>query len=195
MTLATSRILIVATLAVTTGLLTACAPTLPPLPTVPTPTETTASPVAGTAECTTDNLSITYAATDNTAGHEHGILTFTNSHGDTTCGMNGYPSAYFSHPEAFSAMGAVSTNDTVTVPSLVVLAPGDHAQAAVTITRAEIVEGCTVVTATALLVAPPLSHPANFGELGDAQHVDIADTSACNNASISLLAIAAVTAA
>lgn len=192
MNLATPRILIVAALA-STALLTACAPAVPPLPTEPTPSETTASPIAATPHCTVDDLEITYAATDNTAGHAHGILTFTNNTDDTTCTLNGYPSAYLTE-SAFSVIGAISTNDTVTTPAPVTLAPGDHAEAAVTITRADIVEGCNIETATFLLVAPPLPTPADFAGGGDAEQVAIADTEACTNAGISLLAIAAVTA-
>jgi Protein of unknown function (DUF4232) len=188
------------------GSLTACVPPLPsPLPGASSaaPSDASASPSPSAAApapapppspdavpCTRDQLTITYTATDNTAGHAHGILSFTNSHSTVPCTMTGYPNLYFDNPEAQQIMGAAASPDASVAPVAVTLAVGAHAHAAVTITQAGIVEGCTVVTAIAFLVAPPLTHP--FNAETDVQHVVIGDTPACTQNTIGLLTVGAV---
>jgi len=150
----------------------------------PSPTPTAA---AGAA-CTRDSLKITYQATDNSAGHFHGLLTFTNTSA-TACTMNGYPIVYIGQPEAEETMGAASTNDTTSSPTLVSVAPGGTAHAAITITDAGNV--CEPVDTSYLIAAPPLTHPFDFG--ADGEHVYNVIGSGCNDASISLIQVGAVT--
>ncbi|MEO6114820.1 MAG: DUF4232 domain-containing protein [Pseudolysinimonas sp.] len=149
----------------------------------PTPT----SSVPASAACTRDGLKITYQGTDNTAGHFHGVLTFTNT--GAACSMNGYPIVYVGQPEAEEPMGAASTNDTTSAPALVNLAAGASAHAAVTITDAGVV--CDPVDTTYLLASPPLSHP--FEWTSDAEHVYNVNIGGCNDSSVSLIQVGAVT--
>ena len=154
-------------------------------PTVtPTPTPTTAAAPA----CTRDTLKITYQGTDNSAGHFHGVLTFTNT-GSAACSMTGYPIVYMGQEEAEGTQGAASTNDTTSTPSLVTVAPGAAAHAATTITDAGNV--CDPVDTTYLVAAPPLTVP--FDESTNAEHVYNVDVQACNDPSISLIQVGAIT--
>ena len=150
----------------------------------PTPTPTTAAAPA----CTRDSLKITYQATDGTAGHFHGMLTFTNT-GTATCSMKGYPIVYIGQPEAEETMGAASTNDTTSVPALVTVAPGAAAHAATTITDAGAV--CQPVDTTYLIAAPPLDHP--FVLETDGEHVYDVVGQGCNDDSVSLVMVGAIT--
>src|SRR5664279_892090 len=102
-----------------------------------TPTATPTTSTAATP-CTRDNMKISYQGTDNTAGHFHGVLTFTNTSA-APCSMQGYPTVYMGQQEAEGTQGAASTNDTSTSPSLVTVAPGAAAHAATTITDAGVV--------------------------------------------------------
>ncbi|MBN9240420.1 MAG: hypothetical protein BGO97_11960 [Micrococcales bacterium 70-64] len=170
-------------------------PTASPTPTTtatktatPTPTPTpTAVPLS--APCTRDNLTITYGVADASAGHAHGVLTFVNSSG-TACSMTGYPVVVFSNPEAAQPMGALATSDSSSPSTGVELAPGQSATAAVTVTQAGDVDGCDVVTAKALIVAPPLDH--TFDWSSDGRNVPV-DLDACNNDDIGLITVGAVT--
>jgi Protein of unknown function (DUF4232) len=150
----------------------------------PTPTPTTAAAPA----CTRDSLKITYQGTDNSAGHFHGVMTFTNTSA-AACTMNGYPIVYMGQEEAEGTQGAASTNDTSVAPALVTVAPGAAAHAAVTITDAGNV--CDPVDTTYLVAAPPLTAP--FDESTNAEHVYNVDVQACNDPSISLIQVGPVT--
>jgi hypothetical protein len=140
------------------------------------------------AACTRDDLKITYQATDNTAGQFHGVLTFTNI-SSAACIMNGYPVVYLGQPEAEQTMGAASTNDTTSTPALVTVPAGGTAHAATTITDAGAV--CQPVDTTYLLASPPLDHP--FDAPTDGQHVYDVDVPGCNDPSVSLVRVGAVT--
>jgi uncharacterized protein DUF4232 len=174
-----ARLVLIA--AATATLLTACAPAAP-TPT-PTPTQSATATTAAPVECTREELTTTYEATDNTPGQTHGILTFTNS-SDAACSIDGYPTAYVEDPIKTQPLGAVSEDDTAATPTPVLLQPGEQAQAALTITRGDLIEGCDVVTAFSLLVAPPLSHPVTTQDL---QTVETPEFFACDNDDISLV--------
>jgi hypothetical protein len=150
----------------------------------PTPTKTAAAAPA----CTRDGLKITYQGTDNSAGHFHGVLTFTNT-GAAACSMNGYPIVYMGQEQAEGTQGAASTDDTSSTPALVTVAPGEAAHAATTITDAGVV--CDPVDTTYLVAAPPLTHP--FDASADGEHVYNVDVQACNDDSVSLIQVGAIT--
>ncbi|MEO5535605.1 MAG: DUF4232 domain-containing protein [Pseudolysinimonas sp.] len=111
------------------------------------------APVAG-APCTRDSLIATYTATDGTAGHLHGILTFQN-HLDTPCTLSGYPTVYFGQPDTAGGMGAPASNDSSDPGSPVTLGLNDTAVANLTITEAGIVDGCAIVDTYYFAVSPP----------------------------------------
>ena len=140
----------------------------------------------------TDSFTTTYATVDNVAGHEHGILIFNNRLG-TACSMNGYPQVWFNNPLFRDKMAAAATKDTSVSPSLVILQPAGSLKAALTITQAGFVDGCTIVNSIAFLVSQPLDHEAtdDASELG---YVRIDPTPACSNPSIGLLQVGPVTA-
>ena len=152
-------------------------------PAKPAPPHTTDDP------CLRENVNITYAATDNSAGQAHGILTFTNI-SSTACNLVSYPTVWFDNPEAQQPMGAKATKEPHTglVPDFD-LAPGASATATVTITNAGLVEGCNVVTSIAFLVIPPLpgDPPSEWSKY--VQHVEIPATQACTNSSIALITV------
>lgn len=155
----------------------------------PTPTQAPPPPPAPTATlCNRDVLHITYAATDASAGHLHGILTFTNFSGDP-CHMVGWPAVWFDNPEAQQPMGNQSTWDQTAAPDFII-APGGKGTATVSITQAGIVEGCTVVQSIALLVIPPMPEFGNWVDW--AQHVVIPTTDACTESSIGLITTGSV---
>jgi hypothetical protein len=194
---------LVVALAAATMLLSGCTPPAPiPSATVAaptasaTPSPTPSATAAGTSTpphttddpCLRDSISTTYTPTDNTAGHAHGIITITNI-SSKTCNIQGYPTVFFDNPEAQQAMGAKSTKDTSGGPVADFdLVPGASATAPLTITQAGIVDGCTVVTANALLVAPPLPG-AVTDYSGYWQFVGIDPTPACQEDSIGLLTV------
>jgi len=154
----------------------------------PTAAPTSAPAPGAAALCNRNVLKITYAATDNSAGQQHGILTFTNFSGDP-CHMYGWPAVWFDNPEAQQPMGAQSLWDQSAAPDFII-APGGTGTATVTITQAGFVDGCTVVQSIALLVIPPMPE---FGSWSDwAQHVDIPSTDACTQSSIGLITTGSV---
>jgi hypothetical protein len=152
-------------------------------PAKPTPPHTTDDP------CLRDSVKITYTATDNSAGHAHGILTFT-SIASTPCNLVSYPTVWFDNPEAQQPMGAHSTKEPHTglVPDFD-LQPGASATATVTITDAGLVDGCNAVTAIAFLVIPPLpgDPPSDWSKY--VEHVEIPATQACTNSNIALITV------
>lgn len=192
-------ILPVLSVVVLLGALTACGPgsggstpgasgsATPSASASPTPTASD-EPVAG-APCTRDSLLTTYTATDGTAGHLHGILTFENRL-DVACSMSGYPIVYFGQPEAAGSMGAPASNDTADPGSAVVLGAGETAVANLTITQAGIVEGCDITDTDYFAVAPP---GAPFDIEVTAQHVDAPGLEGCSN-DVSLLVVGGVAA-
>lgn len=142
----------------------------------PTPTAT----AAGVPTCTRDQLNIVYSPTDNTAGHAHGVLTFANT-SQQACSLTGYATVAFDNPEAEEPMGQPASHDP-SEPTVAAIASVDgFSTADLTITNAGFVDGCTLVTATALIVTPP--------GLTQAQNVPIAPTPACQNDGIGLLAV------
>lgn len=132
---------------------------------------------------------MSYAATGNSAGHAHGILTFTNT-SSAACNLQGYPTVWFDNPEAQQPMGAPATIDPIggLVPDFD-LEPGASATATVTITQAGIVDGCTLVTANAFLVIPPLPGPPPTDWSSYVRHLPIDPTPACSNDTIALIAV------
>jgi hypothetical protein len=177
MTSAPARFILFTTLAASVALLTGCLAAVPAPSLTPEASEssTSAEPTA----CA--DLTVDYAATDNSAGHAHGILTFTND-ADAACTIEGYPAVHIENAINGDPMGAASSDDPVISPSLILLGPGDHATAAVTITRADIVEGCDLQTSVALLVAAAAA---------DVKRVDVPEFSGCKNDSIGLLSVGA----
>ena len=145
-----------------------------------TPSSTPTSTAAGVPTCTLDQLDIVFSPTDNSAGHAHGVLTFANT-GQQDCSLTGYATVVFDNPEAEQPMGQPAIHDPTepTIPA--VAGVGGFSTADLTITRADIVEGCAVVTATALLVTPP--------GLSQYRYVPIAPMPACQNDDIGLLMV------
>lgn len=158
--------------------------------------EPTSDPVAELPNTTDDpclreSLQITYTAVDNTAGQAHGVLTFTNTSG-TVCNLEGYPSVWFSFPEASSAMGAKVNIDSASPVTSFDLAPGATATAKLTIVNAGNVDGCDPADATSMLVIPPL--PGEILEDRELwwRFVPIDPTPACRNDDLTLLTVGAM---
>ncbi|MEP6842160.1 MAG: DUF4232 domain-containing protein, partial [Pseudolysinimonas sp.] len=125
-------------------------------------------------------LHIVYSPTDNTAGHAHGVLTFANT-SQQECALTGYAKVVFDNPEAQQPMGEPASHDPSESTDPAVASVDGFSTADLTIAQAGIVGGCTIVTATALLVTPP-----GFTQY---QYVPIDPTPACQNADIGLLAV------
>ncbi|MES1212139.1 MAG: DUF4232 domain-containing protein [Leifsonia sp.] len=145
-----------------------------------TPSSTPTGDAGGTATCTLDQLDIVYSPTDNTAGHAHGVLTFGNT-SQQDCSLTGYATVVFDNPEAQQPMGLPATQDPTEPTGPAVASVDGFSTADLTITDAGIVDGCTIVTATALLVTPP--------GLSQYRVVPIPPTQACQNDGIGLLMV------
>ncbi|MEO8095492.1 MAG: DUF4232 domain-containing protein, partial [Pseudolysinimonas sp.] len=180
--------------------LAGCAPaagggdTAPPADT-PSPGVTETAPPDGgdsgdgsTPTCTRDDLDISYGEADSSAGHRHGVLSFTNT-APSPCTLEGYPIVFMGNSEVAAPAGQQATEDAVVDPVLITLDPGNVATSAVTITQAGIIDGCTVVSSDHLIVAPPLDH--TFVWEDDAQSVAIGATDSCGEDSIGLISVAA----
>jgi len=153
----------------------------------PTPSEETGSGGGGdSAPCTRDNLTIVFDETDSSAGHRHGILTFANSSG-VVCTLEGYPIVFMGSSEVAAPVGTQAIEDAMSTPALISLNPGNEVTAALTITQAGIVEGCTVATSTHLVVAPPLDHPFVWED--NDRHVPTPAIDSCEEQDIGLLAV------
>ncbi|HEY4152410.1 MAG TPA: DUF4232 domain-containing protein [Pseudolysinimonas sp.] len=146
----------------------------------PSPTPTPTADAGGTATCTLAQLNIVYSPSDNTAGHAHGVLTFANT-SQQDCALTGYATVVFDNPEAQQPMGLAASHDPSEPTGPAVASVDGFSTADLTITDAGIVDGCTIVTATALLVTPP--------GLSQYRYVPIAPTQACQNDDIGLLAV------
>lgn len=171
-------------------------PTVSQTPAAESTPEPTSDPVAKLPHttddpCLRDNLQITYTAVDNTAGHAHGVITFTNTSG-TVCNLEGYPSVWFSFPEASSAMGAEVTIDPASPVTSFDLAPGATATAQLTIVNAGNVDGCDPVDATSMLIIPPLPGAVPEDLELWARFVPIDPTPACRNDDLTLLTVGAM---
>ncbi len=143
----------------------------------PTPTPTQTPDAAG---CAVSQLQIVYGATDSSAGHAHGYLTFGNI-SQQDCILTGYSTVYFQNPATLQPMGLAATHDPSESTGPADASVDGFSTADVTITNAGFVDGCTPVTATALLVTPPgLSHVVV---------VPMDPTPACSNADIGLLSV------
>ena len=167
-------------------LLSGCDPVTPPSasPSSTAGSSTSATPsstptaAGGVPACALDQLKIVFSPTDNSAGHAHGVLTFANT-SQQDCSLTGYATVVFDNPEAQQPMGKPASHNPSEPTGPAVSGVGGFSTADLTITDAAIVEGCTVVTATALLVTPP--------GLSDYQYVAIDPTPACQNDDIGLL--------
>lgn len=173
------------------------APSLPPTatPTSSAPPTASAAPTLGPpavtpAACTGANFVATYVATDNSAGHFHGVLNFSNRLA-TPCSMNGYPSVWFDNPQVQGVMGAQAALDPVETAEFVILQPGGILQAALNITDAGLID-CDHTNAIALLVAAPIDHATDV-DVSELQHVTIDSTPACLGHDAALLSVGAVT--
>jgi hypothetical protein len=144
----------------------------------PTPSDSGAA--GGVPTCTLDQLNIVYSPTDNTAGHAHGVLTFGNT-SQQNCSLTGYATVVFDNPEALEPMGLPASHDPSEPTGPAVASVDGFSTADLTITDAGIVDGCTLVTATALLVTPP--------GLSQYREVPIPPTQACQNDDIGLLTV------
>jgi hypothetical protein len=141
----------------------------------PTPTAT-----ADTADCSAGQLQIVYSPSDNSAGHAHGLLTFGNL-GQTDCILTGYATVYFQNPTTLQPMGQPASHDPSEPTGPADASVDGFSSADLTTTQAGFVDGCTIVTATALLVTPPgMSHQFV---------VPIDATPACSDPSIGLLTV------
>jgi Protein of unknown function (DUF4232) len=140
----------------------------------------TPSAQAGTPNCTLDQLNIVYSPSDNSAGHAHGVLTFANV-SQQDCALTGYSTVVFDNPEALQPMGKPASHDPSEPTGPAHMGVEGFSTADVTITNAGFVDGCTVVTANALLVTPP--------GLTQYREVPIPPTQACQNDSIGLLTV------
>lgn len=177
---------LVVPLVVAAVLLSGCQPSAPPsgspssTPTSSATPSPTPSVVAGAPACTRDQVHIVYSPTDNSAGHAHGVLTFANT-SQQTCSVTGYSTVVFDNPEAQQAMGAPASHDPSEPTGPAVMTVEGFSTADLTITDAGIVDGCTIVTASALLVTLP----------GESQYQEVAipPTQACQNDSIGLLTV------
>src|SRR4051812_40674127 len=114
----------------------------------PTPTPTA---TADTADCSAGQLQIVYSPTDNSAGHAHGVLTFGNL-GQTDCILTGYATVYFQNPTTLQPMGQPASHDPSEPTGPADASVDGFSSADLTTTQAGFVDGCTIVTATALLV-------------------------------------------
>lgn len=144
------------------------------------PTPSDSGSAAGVATCTLDQLNIVYSPTDNTAGHAHGVLTFGNT-SQQDCALTGYATVVFDNPEALQPMGLPASQNPSEPTGPAVASVDGFSTADLTITDAGIVDGCTIVTATALLVTPP--------GLSQYREVPIPPTQACQNDDIGLLTV------
>ena len=169
-------------------LLSGCHPSAPPTgspsssPTTSASASASPTPsaVSGPPACTRDQVSISYSPTDNSAGHAHAVLTFANI-SQQDCAITGYSTVVFDNPEALQPMGAPASHDPSEPTGPAVMTVEGFSTADLTITDAGIVDGCTVVTATALLVTLP----------GESQFREVAipPTQACQNDGIGLLTV------
>jgi hypothetical protein len=178
--------------------LAGCGPTAPPAesdspsdaPTASgTPSPTTPPVVEGNA-CTRDDLDISFAFGDSSAGHMHGVLSMINSSTDM-CTLNGYPILYMGSGEVAEPVGLPATSDGTSTPAGFALNPAAVATANVTITQAGIVDGCTLGTTTHLIAAPPQDAP--FDWMASGRNVPINETPVCYNDDIGLLTVSALT--
>jgi len=145
-----------------------------------TPTPTHSSAEGGAPTCTLDQLAINYSPTDNSAGHAHGVLTFANT-SQQSCSLTGYSTVVFDNPEALQPMGKPASQNPSQPTGPALMGVDGFSTADLTITDAGIVEGCTIVTASALLVTPP--------GLTQYREVAIPPTQACRNDGIGLLTV------
>ena len=154
----------------------------------PSPTETGSNPGDGgsAAGCTRDDLEITYAATDNTAGQMHGVLSMLND-SPAACTINGYPILFLGSGEVEEPVGLQAAFDDSATAEGFPLQPGNIATSNVTITQAGNIEGCNLATTQHMIAAPPLDHP--FEWTADGRDVPIPDTPICYNDDIGLLTV------
>jgi len=145
-----------------------------------TPTPSGSSSAGGAPTCTLDQLSITFSPTDNSAGHAHGVLTFANT-SQQDCSLTGYSTVVFDNPEALQPMGQPASQNPSEPTGPALMGVGGFSTADLTITDAGIVDGCTIVTASALLVTPP--------GLTQYREVPIPPMQACQNDDIGLLTV------
>lgn len=137
----------------------------------PTPTETSiAAPPASTSTpdpnttrsgkhtkptpppCDATKLTITYVPVDNTAGQAHAVLMFTNK-SPAACQAYGNPFVWFSTTTG-TKVGPQSKSVDGSTAAIITLQPGQNATAQLTISDADIIGSCTVVSENHMVVTP-----------------------------------------
>jgi hypothetical protein len=103
--------------------------------------------------------------------------------------MAGFPIVYMGNSEVAGPAGRPASPDGA-AGSGFVIAPGEAATSAVTITQAGIIEGCAVVQTTHLVVAPPQDDPFVWED--DGRNVPVASTDSCNEPDIGLITVGAL---
>lgn len=146
----------------------------------------TAQPAGEAVPCTRDDLDISYAATDNTAGQMHGVLSMTNT-APSACTLGGYPILYLGSGEVEEPVGQQAAFDDTATDEGFTLEPGNVATSNVTITQAGNIEGCDLASTTHLIAAPPLDHAFVWED--DGRDVPIPPTPVCYNDDIGLLTV------
>ena len=142
-------------------------------------------PPVTAAACDREDLKGNYAATDNSAGHLHGVLTVSNVSTET-CSLSGYPTIYLLYPEIAATIGAASANDPLDPGVPFDLEPAARASANITIVQAGNVGDCELIDTTAFAYSPP-GHA--FDIETTAQRVEWGVVAGCNNDDIALVTV------
>lgn len=123
---------------------------------------TTTSPSDGAAEgtevasCSTSSLSAEVAPAEGggAAGSVYWDVTLTNT-GTEACTLTGYPGVSF-EDEAGAQVGEPADRDSSDGGAAIVrLEPGDSAEAPLRVTNPGVIEGCTSVTSSSVVIYPP----------------------------------------
>lgn len=154
----------------------------------PSPTESGSNPgdPGASGLCTRDDLDITYAATDNTAGQMHGVLSMQNT-SPAACNLSGYPILFLGSGEVEEPVGLQATFDDTATDEGFPLEPGNVATSNVTITQGGNIDGCNLGTTDHFIAAPPQTEPFVWED--DGRDVPIPDTPVCYNDDIGLLTV------
>ncbi|MES1170403.1 MAG: hypothetical protein ABUL47_06930, partial [Leifsonia sp.] len=126
--------------------------TVPAAPTTSAATDAVSppppSPSTGVPKCQLTQLLVTADALDSTAGHFHYVLHFETPAASGDCSMDGFPIAQFTDSsDASGAFGPISTPDTSSSPSLVILHSAEVAHAQLTMVDPGVIN-CAVGPAT-----------------------------------------------
>jgi hypothetical protein len=128
----------------------------PPSPAAPPTSPAASAHVAGVPPCPTSQLTVSLGASQGTAGSVIETIDFTNN-GSSNCTLYGYPGVSLQGGTPAAQIGAAAARDTNSVASLVTLAPGAVANAALQVTVAGNypTSTCNPAPATSLLIYPP----------------------------------------